>query len=107
MRIFYTLLFTVFSWALSAQELAKLPAKEESNSTSFKLYPNPTFDGAVHIITKENATKEIMVYDIFGAIVLQDRITTTLLNVSKLTPGVYVLQVTEKQRTMTRKLVVK
>ncbi|MCM4166844.1 Ulvan lyase NLR42 [Arenibacter antarcticus] len=107
MKLFYTLLFVVFSLALNAQELAQLSDNKELAMTNFKLYPNPTFDGAVHITTKDNAIKNIVVYDIFGGIVLQDKISSTLLNVSKLTPGIYALQVTENQKVMTRKLVIK
>ncbi|MEX0363491.1 MAG: T9SS type A sorting domain-containing protein [Allomuricauda sp.] len=47
------------------------------------------------------------IYDVFGEVVLTDRISTNTLNVSRLVPGVYVLQVTEDKKTMTRKLVIK
>ena len=49
----------------------------------------------------------VVVYDVFGEIVLKDRISSDALNISRLVPGVYLLQVTENQKTMTRKLVVK
>lgn len=78
-----------------------------SDTHTFKLYPNPSYNGGVHITTTNNKVKDIIIYDVFGAIVLKDRITTTYLNVSKLSPGVYVLQVTEEQKVMTRKLVIK
>ncbi|MDE3742986.1 T9SS type A sorting domain-containing protein [Maribacter sp. D37] len=73
----------------------------------FKLYPNPAYDNVVHISTAKNARKEIVVYDVFGKVVLTDRILQTQLNISRLIPGVYVLQVTENNHTITRKLVVK
>lgn len=107
MKIFYTLLFMVFSMAVSAQEFAKEPEDGTIQSNTFKLYPNPAYQEVVHITTKHNGVKDIVIYDVFGTIVLQDRITNTLLNISKLAPGVYVLQITENRVTMTRKLVVK
>lgn len=107
MKIFYTLLFMVFSMAVSAQEFAKKPEDGTIQSNTFKLYPNPAYQEVVHITTKHNGVKDIVIYDVFGTIVLQDRITNTLLNISKLAPGVYVLQITENRVTMTRKLVVK
>ncbi|HUH45895.1 MAG TPA: T9SS type A sorting domain-containing protein [Arenibacter sp.] len=92
---------------MSAQEISGIGPDSNSDTNNFKLYPNPSYNGAVHITTAHNKVKNIIVYDVFGAIVLKDRITTTFLNISKLSPGVYVLQVTEEQKVMTRKLVVK
>ena len=61
----------------------------------------------VYITTEKNTRKEVTVYDVFGEIVLTERILNTALNISRLVPGVYVLQVTEDSKTITRKLVVK
>ena len=80
----------------------KLPEK-----SSFKLYPNPAVNGVVYITTTNNSNIEITIYDVFGKIVLTNRITSNELNISKLVSGVYMLKVTEKNKTMTRKLVVK
>lgn len=108
MKKIYFALLVVFSFALSAQEptvdFTNSPNKEISG---FKLYPNPVFDDVVYIKTDKNARKEIVVYDVFGKVVLTDRILNTALNISTLVPGVYVLQVTESNSTITRKLVVK
>lgn len=79
------------------------PAKE----SSFKLYPNPATNDVVYVTTTKNGTKDIVVYDVFGEMVLTDRISSKTLNISRLVAGVYVLQVTENTETMTRKLVVK
>jgi len=79
------------------------PAKE----SSFKLYPNPAMDDVVYITTSTNGIKDVVVYDVFGEIVLTDRISSKSLNISRLVAGVYVLQVIENNETMTRKLVVK
>jgi len=107
MKIFYALLFIVFSMAVSAQEFVEEPLDRTAQISTFKLYPNPAYQEVVHITTKHNGLKDIVIYDVFGTIVLQDRITNTHLNISKLAPGVYVLQVTENRVSMTRKLVVK
>jgi len=80
-----------------------LTAKE----SSFKLYPNPATDDLVYITTSKNGVKDIVVYDVFGEMVLTDRISAKSLNISRLIAGVYVLRVTEGTETMTRKLVVK
>ncbi len=92
---------------LSAQEplIAQNPKSEEI--AEFKLYPNPVYEDVVYMTSKENGTKAVVVYDVFGEVVLTDRISSNALSISRLIPGVYVLQVTEGKKTITRKLVVK
>ncbi len=97
----------VSSIALFAQEPEHLAKSRNHDVPGFKLYPNPAFNDIVYITTDKNARKDIIVYDVFGEIVLTDRILNSSLNISRLIPGVYVLQVTENNNTITRKLVVK
>ena len=78
-----------------------------AKESSFKLYPNPAIDNVVYITTSKNGIKDIIIYDVFGEMVLTDRISSKTLNISRLVAGVYVLKVTEGNETMTRKLVVK
>lgn len=78
--------------------------KEEAH---FKLYPNPATEDVVYITTEKSGTKDIIIYDVFGEIVLKARIKSTVLDISELIVGIYVIQVTEDNITMTRKLVVK
>lgn len=93
---------SAFGQDVASADSIKLPEKP-----SFKLYPNPAVNGVVYITTTNNSNKEIMIYDVFGEIVLTDRITSNTLNISRLVSGVYMLQVNEGNKTMTRKLVVK
>lgn len=93
--------------ALSAQTTFDFQNETTNGMSELKLYPNPAFEGVVHILTKANVDKRISVYDVFGEVVLTDKITGKTLDISRLAPGVYVLQVNEGQKTMTRKLVVK
>ncbi len=101
--VFFMLLITAVK-AQDQESPRELPSLENG---SFQLYPNPSVDGYVHIATATHGIKHIVVYDVFGEIVLTDRITGKTLNISRLVAGVYVLQVTENNNTMTRKLVVK
>ena len=73
----------------------------------FKLYPNPTIDGKVYIDTYWDAPKEIHIFDVLGTLVLQTTILGKELNISTLEKGVYILRVIERDRTATRKLVIK
>ncbi|MGS0525328.1 T9SS type A sorting domain-containing protein [Zobellia nedashkovskayae] len=81
--------------------------KKKKEIPGFKLYPNPAFNDMVNVITRDNQLKQIKVYDVFGKIVLTQQISKSNLNISRLIPGVYVMQVTENKKTSNRKLVVK
>ena len=107
MKIIYTALFLAFSMVLSAQEPFDFQNQKNDEISGFKLYPNPVYDDVVHLTSKNNAAKLVVVFDVFGEMVLTERISNKILNISGLVPGVYVLQVTEAEKTMTRKLVVK
>ena len=96
-----------FAMSVSAQELSEPTPTDMAEIPGFKLYPNPAFDDVIYITTAKNAQKEISVYDVFGKVVLRDRIYTTSLDIKNLDPGVYVLQVVENNNSITRKLVVK
>ncbi len=105
-KIYFSLLM-VFTIAASGQEITDSQNSKDDEISGFKLYPNPAYDDVVYVTTKDNHRKEIIVYDVFGKVVLTDRISTSVLNISRLMPGIYVLQVTEDKKTIRRKLVVK
>jgi len=107
MKKCYFILLLCFAVATYGQDHSVESMTSTTKESTFKLYPNPATKGVVYITTDTNKSKEIVVYDVFGEIVLTDRIQTKALNISRLVSGVYVLQVTEKNETMTRKLVVK
>ncbi len=100
-------LLLLLSLSVYGQEIPNNGTPPTKTLSTLKLYPNPATNDVVYITTTNNATKEIIVYDLFGKIVLTDRVFDKSLNISKLVAGVYVLQVIEGNETMTRKLVVK
>lgn len=107
MQKIYFGIFMLFAISVYGQEVVGTPLAATTENSTFKLYPNPALDDVVYITTARNLNKDIAVYDVFGEVVLTDRIRSNALNISKLVSGVYVLQVTENNKTMTRKLVVK
>lgn len=107
MRPIYFTLCMVFSVMLYSQEATDLHYQKKEEIAGFKLYPNPAFGDVVQVITKDNDVKLITVYDVFGEVVLKDQISTSNFNISRLVPGVYVLQISEREKTITRKLVIK
>jgi len=107
MKKIYLILLMVLPLFSFGQELVSINDAKPIEVKGFKMYPNPAYGEEVYITTETNGNKEIQIFDVFGEVVLHERIATNTLNISKLVPGVYVLQVTENKKTMTRKLVVK
>lgn len=107
MKKFYFVLLMSLPLLSFGQDLVTVNSEPVQELKGFKMYPNPAYGSEVYITTETNGTKEIKIYDVFGEVVLTNRITTNTLDISRLVPGVYVLQVTERKKTMTRKLVVK
>ena len=73
----------------------------------FSMYPNPVTTGKVYISSSQNGPKEILIYDVFGTLILKTTILGKELNLTNLDAGVYVLRVLEKDKVATRKLIVK
>lgn len=110
MKKMYSLFLITFCIILSAQDVTvkdSIISQDSSEIQEFKLFPNPVSQNTLYITTKDNAIKDIIVYNVFGEMVLKKQIKTTELDVSKLISGMYLMQVTENNKTITRKLVVK
>nr|WP_315143392.1 T9SS type A sorting domain-containing protein [uncultured Flavobacterium sp.] len=97
-----------FSVSVSAQEVKQQPKPQENTSIEgLSLYPNPVSNGKVYISTKEDLEKEITIFDVLGKKVLQTQLSSRELNVSSLSPGVYIIKINENQATATRKLIIR
>ena len=103
-----TLLVFLFSVSLSAQETKQQPRTQETATIEgLSLYPNPVTNGKVYITTKNDFDKEIIIFDVLGKKVLQTQLSSRELNVSSLSPGVYIIKINENQATATRKLIIR
>lgn len=90
-----------------AQE-GKQPSKVQENTIEgLNFYPNPVTNGKVYITTKSNEDKLITIFDVLGKRVLQTSLSSKELNVSSLTPGVYIIKIEEGDATATRKLIIR
>ncbi|MGB3145967.1 MAG: T9SS type A sorting domain-containing protein [Maribacter sp.] len=107
MKKIYVVLIMLVSIGMYAQDSIRFDNLKNDEISGFKLYPNPATADVVYVTTDKNNLKEIRIYDVFGELVQTDRISNKTLNISKLSPGVYVVQVTENEKSITRKLVVK
>jgi hypothetical protein len=106
-KYFYTiiLLFCFLGENALAQE--NKPKPQETTIEGLSFYPNPVSNGKVYITSKSTLDKEVIIFDILGKIVLQSTITSKELNVSSLSPGVYMIKIKEGDATATRKLIIK
>lgn len=102
------LLFFFFSLSASAQETKQQNKLQESTSIEgLSLYPNPVSNGKVYITTKNDLDKEIQIFDVLGKKVFQTVLSSRELNISTLSPGVYIIKIKEEEASTTRKLIVR
>jgi hypothetical protein len=71
-----------------------------------KIYPNPTNIGQVTIDSTENGDISIQVYDVLGKQVKKETLTTKVFSVLDLTPGLYIMQITQNGFFTTEKLMI-
>ena len=103
-----TLLVFLFSMTVSSQEIKQQPKTQETATIEgLNLYPNPVSNGKVYISTKNDFDKEIIIFDVLGKKVLQTILSSRELNVSSLSPGVYIIKINEKEASATRKLIIR
>lgn len=110
-KYFYiTLLaFFLFSLGAMAQENKGLTAQAKTGESieGLNIYPNPVSTDRIYITTKYAQSKEVEIYDVLGKKIIHATITGKELNISALTPGVYIIKIKEGESTATRKLIVK
>ncbi|MGB5188730.1 T9SS type A sorting domain-containing protein [Robiginitalea sp.] len=104
MKQLLLLLFILSTYIVSAQQD---PVSFERTETRFRLHPNPVRDGFVFVETDHEGPKDIRIYDLFGKVVLQQRLVSQKLFLNALVPGVYMVQVRQQERIATKKLVIR
>lgn len=70
------------------------------------VYPNPNNIGKVYITSRSNQEKKVEIFDVLGKKVVDTTMGTKELNISNLTPGVYILKIKEGEASATRKLII-
>lgn len=106
-QLYFFFLLMSIPIVVAGQDLVSVNNENFEEIKGLRLYPNPAYGNEVYITTKSNDDKEIKIYDVFGEVVLSNKLENNTLNITKLTPGIYVVQVEENRKTITRKLVVK
>ncbi|MGM0934298.1 MAG: T9SS type A sorting domain-containing protein [Bacteroidota bacterium] len=107
---FFTFFLALFLWVSApavAQESAYGKSQTEHSIDGLSIYPNPVTNGKVYINTTFNLEKEIEIYNVIGKPIYKTRLRGKEMDVSTLSPGIYILKITENGNRATRKLVVK
>lgn len=99
--------FLLFSTMVAAQSTSLPAYTQEKPITGLSIYPNPVTGSKVYISSDKNQAKEVEIYNVLGKMVLSAKLVGKELEVSELTPGIYILKIREGNTSATRKLVVK
>jgi hypothetical protein len=73
--------------------------------SSLNIFPNPTSDRLINISNPDNAPVKACVYDIAGRIVLDQKVENNQIDLSHCLNGMYVVQLTQSNETVSKKLV--
>jgi hypothetical protein len=87
---------------ITESNLSKIETIED-----LSIYPNPVSNGKIYITTRQNLPKEVEIFDVLGKKIYSTSLFGKELNISKLTPGIYILKIREDISSATRKLVVR
>jgi len=74
---------------------------------SIKIVPNPSTSNFVTITSSLNEDIEVVVFDVIGKQISSQKLQNNKLDVSELKSGMYLLKISQKEKTTTKKLVVK
>lgn len=106
--LYYALfLFLFFTLGAFAQESRGSIERTQETIEGLNIYPNPVSTGRIFITSKSSLNKDVEIYDVLGKKILQASISAKELNITSLTPGVYIIKVKEGDASATRKLIVK
>ena len=79
---------------------------DDNDIEDMRIYPNPTYDGFVNIVSSEIGAKFVELFDINGRKVLSTLIDDDRLDVSSLESGFYMTQITVNGKTTVSKLII-
>lgn len=103
---FLSLTFLISHQGFSQSEVNQLSTSKKIEGLS--IYPNPVEGGIqnIYISSKNNFTKKVEIYNVLGKQVFTKMLSGKELNISELSTGVYILKVTEKNISESRKLII-
>jgi Secretion system C-terminal sorting domain len=84
---------------------AVLSTKLQNSIAGLSIYPNPA-KNILNITSDSFETKTVAIYSVLGKVVLSEKVTNAPINIANLSSGVYVVKVSEGDKTASRKLVI-
>lgn len=109
--IFLLLLITSFSAQAQTAKNSGIAEQTKTENTLDKvqIYPNPVTNGKIYVNAETNSVKTIELYDMLGKRIFATEMNgyQKELNVANLKAGVYILKLSEKNNSITRKIIIK
>ena len=107
LTLLFALMFMITQQGFSQAIDKKAPVHQ--NIEGLTIYPNPVSNGKqyIYITSKKSLNKRIEIFNVLGKQIFKTNLIGKELNISKLNTGVYILKITEKNISETRKLVIK
>lgn len=85
--------------------LAQTSSISENDIPGLKIYPNPLNGTILNVISDNNTEKKITVFDVSGKQIIDEKISNSI-ELSGLQSGVYLIKITEQNKTQIKKLVI-
>ncbi|WP_196892943.1 M4 family metallopeptidase [Aureivirga marina] len=80
---------------------------ETSPNFTLEVYPNPVTSGEITIYSGERGNTEFTITNLFGQIVKAGKVSNRPVNVQDLNTGMYLIKVSDGQKSLTKKLFIK
>lgn len=78
----------------------------ENTIEGLQMFPNPTSD-ILNITSANDAEKNVVIFDMLGKQVVNTKVSNGTIDVSNLSAGIYMVNITEEGKTATKKLIKK
>ncbi len=104
-----TFFISMLSFGVFAQEkkASVTVTAKSNNADELSFYPNPSSSGRIYINSKSDSEKDVVIYNVLGRPVLQTNTVSREINISSLSPGIYLVRLKDGEISETRKLIVK
>jgi hypothetical protein len=89
-------------------DIEELNAIAENNIDGLNVYPNPVTDNNVFVSSNSNDSKQIVIYNVLGKVVLTREVNNNqAVYVGQLQAGIYMMKIIENDRVALQKLIIK
>lgn len=100
-------LFLVSHTVMATQDLSDPFPANKQPQLAFAIYPNPWEQGPLYIQCPSDNPKQISIYNVMGELIYQQITQEDQIDLPGLETGIYLIQVTQDQKTGIQRLVVK